>query len=250
MRLQIGDTGDVRLFWVIVLCAGCGRLGFDELEPGGGSLPSGLVAWYPMDDTANNTADVIGGVNGTCGTVQECPVPTEGHHGGAFMFDASKDCIEVPDIGQLPSTTFTVAIWGRVDAPDACAAFAKRVDVGGMTLNSWQIYTTSTNQVELVMNSGSTSPSKLVTADNVVTNGVWHHFAVTVDDSTRILYFDGMNMVSSPWTTTHVDSHSVWVGCDDQGGDVWSQHWRGALDDLQIYNRALSAAEIQMLASQ
>lgn len=251
--------------WLLVLLAGCGRLQFEPRQDAGASrpditpidvvpldssLPAGLIAWYPMDDTASNTSDVIGGVNGTCGTVQKCPVPTPGHHGGAFQFNASNDCIEIVDLGQLDLATYTVAIWTHQDAADSCAPFAKRVDVAGTTLDSWQIYTNDTNEIDLAMNDGSATLSKVVAPASTFVPGSWHHLAATVDGAKRILYYDGVNVGSSAWTTTNYDAHSLWIGCDDQGAGVWSQHYRGALDDLEIYNRALSPTEIMQLASQ
>jgi hypothetical protein len=259
----------VRWSWVLVL-AGCGRLGFDPGAPRDGdlvfgdgvrpditpidvvpldsSLPAGLIAWYPMDDTATNTADVVGGVNGTC-AVGECPTSIPGHHGNAFLFDAGDDCFSIPDLGQLSIPTYTISIWTRQDASDNCSAIAKRVDISGNVLNSWQLETNTNGQLAATMNSGQTSNSKLSSATGIVTLGQWRHAALVVGNGTRTLYYNGTSVGSSAWTTTSYDVNTIWVGCDDNGANM-SLHWNGGLDDLQIYNRALTQAEIQTIASQ
>lgn len=247
----------------LLVLAGCGRFAFDPLvarddassdgrpidvRPLDAMLPPGLVAWYPMDDSPDNTADVVGGVNGAC-TAFECPLQTTGHHGGAFAFDATDNCIQVPDLGQLSLVQYTLAIWVRQDAQDNCSAIAKRVDVSGNVLNSWQIETDTSGAISAHMNDGSTSNSVTASPPAAIVNGVWQHAAIVVGGGTRTLYLDGANVASSLWPNTNYDTHPMLIGCDDNG-TAFGLHWDGALDDLQIYNRALAQDEVVMLATQ
>jgi hypothetical protein len=252
----------------LLVLAACGRVGFDpfaarddggdgirpditpiDVVPLDSSLPAGLIAWYPFDDTATNTADVIGGVNGTC-AAGECPVQTTGHHGNAFAFDAGDDCIEIPDLGQLSIQAYTISIWVRQDVSDNCSAIAKRVDISGTVLNSWQLETNTGQQIAATMNSGQTSNAKMTSPTNTLLIGQWQHVALAVGNGNRVLYYDGTSVANTLWTTTSYDTNSIWVGCDDNGSGGIALHWNGALDDLQVYNRALSVAEVQALASQ
>ncbi|HEY5945466.1 MAG TPA: LamG domain-containing protein, partial [Kofleriaceae bacterium] len=224
------------------------RLPFD-ISPLDGPLPSGLVVWFPLDDmAANNAQDVVSGFNGTCaGTL--CPTPTAGHHGGAFLFDGTDDCIEDVDRGQFGQAQITIAIWMRQDIVDACSAVAKRVDVSTTALDSWQLETTTGNQVTLTThhNSGNV---KIVSASNAFVVGQWHHVAATYDGADRRLYVDG-TLVTNAFANGPIgyDSHSAWIGCDDNGTAGFALHFNGALDDFQVYNRALTQTEIQMLAA-
>jgi hypothetical protein len=258
----------MRWWWLVVL-AGCGRLAFDPRDDAGtgiigdGTRPditpidvvpldgalAGLVAWYPMDDMASNTADVVGGINGSC-VPAECPMQTTGHHGNAFLFDAADDCLGIPDLGQLSLQTYTISIWARQDTSDNCSAIAKRIDVSGNVLNSWQIETNTGEQIMATMNSGGTGNSRTTSPMNTVALGQWRHVALVVGSGLRTLYYDGANVASSPWSDTAYDSNKIWIGCDDNGGAGFSLHWNGALDDLQVYNRPLTVTEIQALASQ
>ena len=73
----------------------------------------------------------------------------------------------------------------------------------------------------------------------------WHHLAGTYDGSKLNLYIDGVARASVAATGNIADSsaRSLNIGRFSEGGFLF----KGVIDDVQIYNRALSATEIQQL---
>ena len=71
----------------------------------------------------------------------------------------------------------------------------------------------------------------------------WTHLAFTYDGATEKLYVNGVLVSSSAQT----GAISVSSGVLHIGGDsVWGEHFQGLIDEIRIYNRALSVSEIQV----
>jgi Concanavalin A-like lectin/glucanases superfamily len=79
------------------------------------------------------------------------------------------------------------------------------------------------------------TPTKLAT-------GRWTHLAVTWDGRTVVLYIDGKAVVTAPLSgTMPASSRPLRFG----GNTVWPEWFKGQLDEIRIYNRALTAAEVK-----
>src|SRR5262249_14065065 len=72
--------------------------------------------------------------------------------------------------------------------------------------------------------------------------GAWHHLAATYDGSVLRMYVDGVQV----GTLNAPGNIATTVGAPlEIGGDaLWGEFWSGLIDDVRIYNRALSAAEV------
>jgi hypothetical protein len=262
----------VLLHVVVVLAAGCGRILFDERAPRDGGtiggaidapdgplppfditpldavVPSGLVVWFPFDDASpQDAADVVSGFGGTC-SGGGCPKTDFGQHGGAFLFDGIDDCIEVANMGQFGQAQITIAIWMRQDVSDNCSPVAKPATALGATANTWQIETSTTNQIMFTSSHGGLANTRIAALSSLVI-GQWHHVAATFDGATKRLYVDGAMASSAALPNALAyDVQPVWIGCDNNNGTP-AMRFNGAIDDFQLYNRALSTAEIQALAA-
>lgn len=244
----------------------CGRIAFDPMVAGrdaaadastdiaiDAGLPPGLVAWYPLDDAPGATTfrDVIGGHDGGC-TFGTCPTSAPGHHGTAMHFDGAMTCIDIADAGQLDLPAFTITIWGNQEVAASSVGmtqYAKRVDVAGMARDSWQLEDGSAGELQFTTNHGATSneyayaPSPPPT----IVLGTWQHFAGTWDGTTTRIYANGVQVAFGNHTAPIAyDTHPGLIGCDDNVGV--SETYQGTLDDMQIYNRALTDTEIAQLA--
>lgn len=80
--------------------------------------------------------------------------------------------------------------------------------------------------------------------------GTWHFYAITFDGSKAYYYFDGIKQGSGSSLTGASDTQNLCIGsyfqCNINGAGI-TQIWNGSLDDVSIYNRALSAAEVKQL---
>jgi hypothetical protein len=90
------------------------------------------------------------------------------------------------------------------------------------------------------IHTGSTDTSVLGTA--AVTLQVWTHLAVTYDGSALRFYTNGVLVR----TVTGVANISTTTGGLKLGGNsVWGEYFKGLIDDVRVYNRALTATEVQ-----
>jgi hypothetical protein len=247
-----------------LVLAGCGRVAFDPLGdahgdalsmsdgvPDAPSLP-GLVAYWPFETASTGAIpDIIGGHDAACiGTA--CPDSIVGHHGQAYIFDGVDDCVTVPDPGVFQVPRFTLSLWAHQTMTRIGSQISKFLGPAGGTNNSWQLETgdgTVSSPVDGI--SFTTNPNLyLWSAPGTVKVGQWQHLAATFDGTNLVLYVDGAVAATATSGAINYDSGAVWIGCDDNsGGPAYDEAYSGALDEVQIYDRALSAAEIQLLAS-
>lgn len=198
-----------------------------------------LIAHWKFDDNpTNGVLDSTG--NGHDGTCTACPMLVAGIRGGGYRFDPSRpEYIVVPD-SQAFRGVFTIAAWMYTDNTNRAIAVMSK-PYGNSTGNSWQLENLEDDRVSF---SGG-SPHSLITT-NMVPQMTWVHVAGTWDGTTKRLYINGA-LARSTMAQVSYDSHDIYLGADENSGSV-ALPFDGVLDDLRVYNRVLSAAEIAELA--
>ena len=91
-------------------------------------------------------------------------------------------------------------------------------------------------------------PIGVTPISRVVMDNEFHHVALTYDGLERVLYVDGIAGTPKEFPLAlDVDDGEITIGAEDDGGGL-ILHFVGVLDDFQIYDRALPASEILILA--
>jgi hypothetical protein len=225
---------------LVVVAAGCGRLDFDPVAQGD------LVAHYTMDAIdGGRLVDVTG--HGHDGACTACPVPTAGIVNGALRFDEASTLVLVPGSTDFALATMTLALWVRIDAAPpgpAFDCFASK-PVGTMRDNSWQFCVTPQDQLYLVTRSGGQPDAQFLKPLMI---GVWHHLALTMSSGVETVIFDGGSAFSKPVGPYDFDGGDLVLGGDLNSG-LPLAYFGGALDDVRLYDRALSLDELAILAT-
>lgn len=204
-------------------------------------LPADLVLYYPMDDAvaSGTVRDATGHQDGHC-TGGSCPTELAiGLIGGALIFDGD-DMISIQSTAELDSlAAYTVSLWVGRDGNGPACMIGKRV--GTVDGNTWQLCVNASNVVTLTSYDGT---ANVVTATPSTLTASWNHLALTWDASTQTetFYFGG-EMIGSVTITKVWDSGELLIG-GDVDDDTPTSFFTGVLDDVRIYRRALSAAEI------
>ena len=169
---------------------------------------------------------------------QEASIPFAPSQG--ISFDGIDDYIELADIDYGSSQRISISMWLKFSAP-ASTAFVMR-KANSSSNNPYYIQAASNGKISARVN-GINGGGIAGLADNQ-----WHHFAMTYQGSSSYLrtYKDGVLVASVTNATPPVDNDFlVTIGGSANG----SYQFAGSIDDLRIYNKKLSAAEIAELAA-
>jgi hypothetical protein len=208
-------------------------------DAGRTAVAPGLVAAYSFDEGAGTIANDVSG-SGNRGTVSGASWVTSGRYGGALSFDGTNDSVLVPNAASLQLTTgMTLSAWvnpSSVAGRWRTVVFKERP--GGMT---YALYANNrANRPTGQIFSGGAERDAVGTA--AVAANAWTHLATTYDGSTLRLYANGVQAATLAYSGAIVSSTgSLRIG----GNAIWGEWFAGRIDDVRIYNRALSQTEVQ-----
>lgn len=202
---------------------------------------NGLVGYWPFTGNANDASG-----NGNNGTVQGAQLTTDrfGDVNKAYSFNGN-DTITVVNPVLLPTgnSSFTISVWfnstswlyrgtvigwGLGSGAGSEANYIRTDENGGLLHYFW-------------LNDLFASTSNL--------SGSWHHTLVTFNGSQRVIYIDGLLVSSDVSGAVNVSTTPISIGAQqsDPGGFCGSCGFNGKIDDIGIWNRALTPQEISSI---
>jgi len=218
--------------------------------------PSGMVAWYWMDGNAYDTA-ALGGYNNPSATNAISFVAGKDGQGVTF---GSGGYIDIPHSPALANQQFTIDAWVKPRGPGPNNDFWGSVIVqkglplpAGHTAQSVSLWWSSNQQKFLFGIGTSSPPTNVAVSSNTfpATNTNWYHVAATYDGSTMKLYVNGNLEASKPFTSSITYDPSIpWtIGSTAAPYRALGapRTFNGVIDEVEIFNRALSQAEIQAI---
>ncbi|MBI3331950.1 hypothetical protein HYZ99_03245 [Candidatus Peregrinibacteria bacterium] len=206
---------------------------------------SDLVAAYGFNEGSGATLNDISGNNNNGSIFQATWTTTDKKYGAsALNFDGSNDRVNITDNpnGSLDLTTgMTMEAWVRPTASIGWRTVILKEVPGEL---SYALYANSGNEGNVpsgFLRSGGSSYPAVYGSASLPTNA-WSHLAVTYDASSLRLYLNG-NLIRSTARTGSITTSNdpLRIG----GNAVWGEYFRGQIDEVRIYKRALSATEIQ-----
>lgn len=160
--------------------------------------------------------------------------PTAGKIGQGLKFDGQNDAIFISD--SITTNTVTVCAWIY---PVSIPATGAVMNNSRFSLN----ITSSQNRLQL--DSNTSAGSSLLSSINSISINVWHHVCAVRNSGTNgpgSIYINGA-LDASGDTDTPVTGFGLAIGNDQFG----TYPFPGKIDDVRIYNRALSASEVKQL---
>ena len=205
--------------------------------------PTGIVAWWRAE--GDSTLDIVGGNNGVF--LGE-PSFTTGKVGQAFNFDGNS-YVQVPDSDSLHFTnTMTVECW--VNSSTASGEIVSKLGAAWFYQNAFTLgFDPGTQTPHFGVNSqiptGDYQISIGVHGTNAIPTNQWVHLAATVDGTNVNLYVNGALAGSVPWTQgIFPGNQPLLIGSVLNGAGNPTSYANGQIDEVSLYNRALSQSEI------
>jgi hypothetical protein len=207
------------------------------------ALPADLIAAYDFDaGSGTSVTDRTG--KGHTGTISGATWTTAGRFGNALTFDGANDWVTVADANDLDFTTaMTLEAW--VYPTESGGGSWRNVLIkerpSGEVYNLYSNADANTPVAYVVRSTAPGTPLDVSGTSQLPLNA-WSHLAVTYDNATLRLFVNGVEVgtraVAGPLLTS---TGVLRIG----GNSKWGEYFAGRIDEVRIYNRALTAAEIQ-----
>ncbi|HEX3174529.1 MAG TPA: LamG domain-containing protein, partial [Solirubrobacterales bacterium] len=196
----------------------------------------GLVLAYGFEETSGTLASDASPAKND-GTVNGATSTASGRFGRALSFDGVNDRVDVPDAASLElSSAMTLEAWVRpnssrlhapVIAKETTNFYTYRLEAGGEIQGIPEGFI-------------SDAPWSWEDAEDTkaLPNGSWSHLALTYDGVNMRLYVNGNLVSTRAAAKPTVDGLKLGIGA------YRTAFYEGLIDEVRVYNRALSASEI------
>jgi len=199
-----------------------------------GNVSADLAAYWTLDEGAGNTVYDLSG-NGNDGTCNGNPKWATGNFGGALEFDGSDDWLDCGNDPSLDLTTWTITFWVKVNQNKDYNGFiikgldaAENYEVLGFADGSFHLPISFENGTRTWPN----------TSTGIIIAGEWAHFAYSYDSAEGRRFYKNGSLIfeDTDSGTPQSSTESLTIGNEQP----LSRFVNGAMDDIRIYNNALT----------
>jgi hypothetical protein len=212
------------------------------LALGGGSVAvagaPGLVAAYGLE-AGSGTATSDSSGNGRTGTLAGGASWSAGRFGNGLTLDGVSGRVELPGLGTFYDNGFTLEAWVKPRTAKTDVAVLGSW-VGGENGGPMIWVDHVSGRYRLTFNKGTVDD--YLDSGRSPTPGQWQHLAATYDGVTARFYLDGVEVATKTFGGNAGDSNTWRIGAYSGSPTGF---FDGVVDEVRVYNRALSQAEIQ-----
>ena len=214
-------------------------------------VPSSIVAWWPGDNGVN---EIIGDRNGTFRNVafdtpalQNGSAFRAGTVGRGFAFDGVNDCIEVADHDSLDITgDLTIEAWVKATATSGERTIVSKRD--GSNANVTYVLFARDGELRFASRTGGGAFSDIGSGANLPAG--FSHVAATISGTALKFFINGAEVGAGSIPARPATSGPLTIGgtvTDTFPTSSPDGPWSGVIDELSLYNRALTAGEISII---
>ena len=203
------------------------------------SAASSLIAAYGFEEGSGATVIDLSG-NSNTGTISGATRTTSGRFGSALSFNGVNNWVTVADAASLDlSTGMTLEAWVNPTALSGWRTVVFKETSAGL---AYVLYANDNDPkpATYVRRTGA-SLSDGASGTVQLPLNTWTHLAATFDGVNLRLFVGGVRVDSQPVSGSITQSvNPLHIG----GNAIWGEYFAGSIDEVRIYNRALTAAEI------
>src|SRR3989344_3384374 len=218
-----------------------------EIDPAS-PLGQGLIGLWHLN---GNAIDVLGIHNGV---VRGNAVFDVGKYGQGMLLDATGDTVNLGEITETVGVSdLAVSAWVKSNVADGPLVVRNIINKDRSGFLQWTLAEYGDEQFNFSINNGTNTYN--VFSDSSFRDTDWHNVVGVFGAGTMQIYVDGLARDSTPPTgisgTIRSDyRHVVCIGSEAHNCDNPAvSSFNGAIDDVAIWNRALSPTEVSQLAS-
>lgn len=207
-------------------------------------IEDGLVSYWSFDeaDIDGGTAKDIWGENN--GTIMGDPTLVTGKIGEALEFDGIDDYISIlasPSLN-MGGSSYTIIVWVLVDSSVSYASERIFVEYGTWQAGTYQLTSMNDNHFKTNFHGRSSNQGSECLLD--WTDSEWHHLVAVFDNDANHMrtHFDGTVCDTTVENNAPVDVELALYIASRGGTSLFS---KATIDEVAIYNRALSEAEVE-----
>lgn len=232
--------------------------GVEPEEPGEVTLPEAVYE-FTMNAVGDGTGALAGKkvIYDTKGN--EYPiygnyrVDENGIYDKSIVFDGSTTYVNIgkPMLG----TTYTLEAWTNISSDTQSSGRLNKIfgrDKTTVGYDAMYLCVRGNGNIEFSVNGPKDSGlgNWLTAGEGTYKFNDWHHIALTFDGTTYKLYYDGEMVLSEVGAAVDLNTNPldilIGAGYNAEGTDIFAGHaFNGKLDDVRIYDQALSAAQIK-----
>lgn len=210
------------------------------------TLNDGLIGYWKLDETSGTVAADASGytnsgalVNGP--TISTDVPPVHFYDPRSLLFDGINDRVFMQDpISLQPPRAVSTGAWFKTTSSSFQEIIRKR----------WYGYALYMLGGQILTNVWEANGSELgISSPLTYNDGQWHHVMITYNGTTFSLYVDGVLVSKQQGTGTNAIYYEPGGVAIGQDGDNPDGFFSGNIDDVRLYNRALSPAEVSALGS-
>ncbi|HBI23434.1 MAG TPA: hypothetical protein DDX84_04345, partial [Nitrospiraceae bacterium] len=219
---------------------------------------NGAVAYWNFNESSGNPSDSVGQYNtGTLNYSTTAPTYSTGKYNNAINFDGGTNSQYVsvsnyPDLNPTNTTVFPGLTPSNITVEAWVKSSASTWNASGTIVSKRNVYilypVSGTKNMEFWVYAGSAWRTVTFTADSSFDITQWHHYVGTYDGTTVRIYVDGVEQgpgTSYSGTINTADTGNLFIGMDD-GQAVYLN---GSIDEVVVYNRAITADDVRKRAS-
>jgi hypothetical protein len=210
---------------------------------------AGLVNWWRLGDSGTTAADSKGTNTGTYvnGPVQVASLLGSDTANLAHDFDGVNDYVDMAPAGFGTPAQLSVEAWVRIDAKKSGqgAHWLVTDSLNDGVSDGFALSVDNSNRPRLFVGRSSTVRAT-ATSSQALAVGTVYHVVGTYDGSTVRVYVNGVERASAAYTggVAYVAGRDLRLGRQFATTNVSARYLNGRLDEVALYNQALSAATV------
>lgn len=215
-----------------------------------GSLTQGLVGYWPFCGNANDDSG-----NGNNGTVNGAALTTDrfGNANSAYSFNGISSRIEILDSPTLKfqsSNVLSLSYWFKTNVFQSGAVHIQKQDGIGATQKGFNAGKSFDGRLSFLVNNGTGSIFSTVQTNNFpYDNDTWNYVTSVFENGVSKLYVNG-NLISTSNYVGAIIGDNIQNLVFGTGLPENVAYFNGQLDDIGIWNRALTQSEVTQLYNQ